>query len=80
MSDVEELERQLKEQAKSFCEAHQREVDKVNVLRAKHEAAVRNATEAIDILTRGMLMRDPSRQELMQVLERMQRITRGAKT
>lgn len=74
---VEELERRLKEQARSFCEAHQREVDKVNALRIKHDQALRDVTEASELLTKAMCNQDPSRRQLMQVLERLQRVVRN---
>jgi len=74
MSEVEELRRRLEVQGKAFCEANDREVQKTNALRVKHEATLRDVTEASEILTQAMLGRDPTRRELVQVLERLQRV------
>ncbi len=76
---VESLHRRLAEQGKAFCAANDREVKRYFACKEKHEAAVRTVTDASNILTRAMLNRDPTRRELMQVLERLQRVIREAK-
>jgi hypothetical protein len=74
--EIAKLELRLREQARSFCMAHQEQVDRANVLRTKLDAAVRNVTEAHQILMNQMLGRDPQRKHLMQAMERLQRIMR----
>ena len=76
---VEALEKRLKDQAHSFCEAHQREVDRGNAYRTQLEAVMRSVDEAHDILIAAMLGKDPDRRTLMRVLERLQRARRDSK-
>lgn len=81
-AEIAVLDKRLREQATSFCRAHQEQVDRANDARKKVELSAKAAEEAESELTNLLLSTNEQtmpirqRQRVIRALERVQRLRR----